>query len=268
MGAPAQRGDVEAAISAPAVPALPPDANRPGWLDLLSVVAIVWYAVVVLLVGTAFLWWALYGFEEDILAGPKELVLDVMLAGVAMVACWEFACRRQGRSVASGLYVLPVASRTIIVSLATGIGCTALALFFAHFASSGPSNLRGYLMSPGENDPTGSAPFFLPVLLIIVPLSLCNELYYRGFLFPALSRLIGPIWATFPTVGFSMLPLALVMFDDRNFFDTICAGIIGVSNSWLRHRYRSVVPCLISRVMGDVAQVLWLLSAHWHGILI
>ena len=266
MGAQTPWGEVGEATRNLAVPALPPDANRPGWLDLLSVVAIVWYAIVVLLLGTGFLWWALYGFEEDILAGPKELVLDVILAGVAMVACWEFACRRQGRSMASGLYVLPVPSRTIVVSLATGIGCIALALFFAYLLSSGPSNLQGYLMSSAENDPTGSAPFFLPVLLIIVPLTLCNELYYRGFLYPILSRLIGPIWATFPTVGLSMLSFALVMFDDRNFFDTICVGIIGIANSWLRHRYRSVVPCLVARVVGDVAQVLWLLSAHWYGV--
>lgn len=268
MGAHTHRGDVEAAIKAPTVPPLPPNANRPGWLDLLSVVAIVWYAIVVLLVGTASLWWALYGFEEDILPGPRELVLDALLAVVTMVACWEFACRRQGRSMASGLYLLPVKPRDFVVSVAAGIGCTVLALFFAHLLSSGPSNLSGYLISPTENDPTGSAPVFLPVLLIILPLSLCNELYYRGFLYPALSRMIGPIWAAFPTVGLSVLPLALLMFDERNFFDTIAAGIIGVVNTWLQHRYQSVVPCLVARVVGDITQVSWLLSAHWHGILI
>jgi hypothetical protein len=63
-----------------------------------------------------------------------------------------------------------------------------------------------------------------------------------------------------------VLPLMLVMFDERNFVDPITAGIIGVVFSWIRHRYQSVVPCLIARFAGDVTQVGWIVAVSYGAV--
>lgn len=250
------------------VPSLPPGANRPGWLDLLSVIAIMWYAIIVVIVGLSVIWIGLGdpdGNFEGFLEGPEALFPDVLLAVVTLTACWEFACRRHGRSFASGLDVVPVAPRVMALSVLAGIGCTTLGVLLAQLVSSGPSSLQDYLLPAAENGSVGHT-LFLPILLLSVPLSLCNELFYRGFLYPTFSRLIGPFPAIIPTVGLQVLPLMLVMFDERNFVDPITAGIIGAVFSWIRHRYQSVVPCLIARFAGDVTQFGWIVATAYGAV--
>lgn len=250
------------------VPSLPPGANRPGWLDLLSVIAIMWYAIILVIVALSMIWIVLGvpdGNSEGFMEGPLGLLPDVLIAVVTFAACWEFACRRHGRSFVSGFEIVPVAPRVMVLSVIAGIGCTTLGVLLARLVSSGPSSLEDYLLPATENGLAGQT-LFLPILLLSVPLTLCNELFYRGILYPTLSRLIGPFPAVIPTVGLQVLPLMLVMFDERNFVDPITAGIIGVVFSWIRHRYQSVVPCLIARLAGDVTQFGWIVATAYGAV--
>jgi membrane protease YdiL (CAAX protease family) len=246
------------------IPALPPDANRPDWRDLLSVLAIVWYAIVVLMVGIMAFWTLFYGVEEEFIEGPEEILLDALIAAIAMAAAWAFACRKQGRSFASGFEVVPIGARAFITSLFAGTMCAVVAIGLSRLLSSGPSDLEEYLIQPSGNGWPGAEVFY-PVLLIALPLCLCSEIFYRGFVFPVLRRSIGPFGAALLTVGLGTFHWLIFISNERNFFDPLYLAVIGVILTWMRHRYDSLLPCLVARSAGEITYVVWLIASFHYA---
>lgn len=245
-------------------PALPPDANRPDWRDLLSVLAIVWYAIVVLMVGIMAFWTLFYGAEEEFIEGPEEILLDALVAAIAMAAAWAFASRKQRRSFASGFEVVPIGARAFTISLFAGTMCAVVAIGLSGLLSSGPSDLEEYLIQPPGNGWPGSEVFY-PVLLIALPLCLCSEIFYRGFVFPVLRRTIGPFWAALLTVSLGTFHWLIFITDERDYFDPLYLAIIGVIFTWMRHRYNSLLPCLVARVAGEFTYIVWLIASFHYA---
>lgn len=246
------------------VPALPPNANRPGWRDLLSVLAIVWYSVVVMLISLTAFWVLFYGDDEYLLEGPEEMLLDVVLAAIGVIAAWVFASMRQGRSFADGFYIVPIDVKAYAMSLLAGLGCAAVALAITSRLAAGPSDLAGYLIEPLSGGLDGSRVRFF-VIVIALPLCLCSEIFYRGFVFPVLRRAAGPIWGGCLTVLLATSHWIIMIPDERNFFDPIYIATIGVVFTWMRHRYDSLLPCLVARGAGEMAYTVWLIATVYHA---
>lgn len=246
------------------VPPLPPNINRPEWRDLLSAVAIVWYLFILIMVGFIVIWQVYFHGDEAFMEGPEAIMIDASIGVIAVVAAWVFTCGRYGRSITDGFYLRPINASAFALSLLAGLVCAIIAILVTSRLADGVSDLEGFLIQPAV-DETSKAVVHYAVILVILPKCLCSEIFYRGFAFPILRKTAGPVRGAALTVGLAMLPWFLILGLERQFFDLIYLAIIGVVLTWMRHRYESLLPCLVARGAAEVTCIVWLIASVRYG---
>lgn len=227
-------------------PELPSGANRPGWLDLAAVLGIVWSVeifggVIVALVSIA---------KNGMPAGPDGLdfepwaiIATAPLSALAtIIACWYFACRRHNRTFRDGLYVGSVPGQVVLSSLVLGLVCAVIGGIVMSFFSTGGSQLESLLLRPSADDPDKMTLFY-PLLVLFVLFPVLEELYYRGFLFSVLERLLGLRWSFAIVVIWFGLIHAPQLVGDLAALPVVT--VMGVVFTWLRYKHGSILPGIV-----------------------
>ncbi|HUU82411.1 MAG TPA: CPBP family intramembrane glutamic endopeptidase [Phycisphaerae bacterium] len=187
-----QPGDIPPAVPV-ARPVLPPEPASVGGRDLLMGVAIIWCVELSLGVAAGFT----MGFQASLTGQdlPTDLAMGLPAMWIcaltlasnagAAVVCWYFLCRKYDRSVTEGFALGPRPVSSYVICILVGALAAFLGAVVLGFGSTGESPLAEMVSTP-----EGLTAF--TIIALVVPLF--EELYYRGFLFPILSKTLGASW--------------------------------------------------------------------------
>ena len=221
----------------PEAPEARPEAGEPdepkrsaNWLDLVIAVAILWS--IELLLAVVLL--ALAG-GPDLSTIPLGLLAASLLsATVTFVVSWVFVCKRYGKPLAEGFAIAGVPRRTIAWSLALGVAGAVAAALLMGLMPEGDS-----LMTKLGRTPTG----LVVLVTIAIALPPFEEIYYRGFIFPVLSRHLGGVAAILIVAGwFGAAHVGQLTGDWLGIPIVFTMGIIWTVQ---RHRTGSLVPSIV-----------------------
>ena len=226
-----------------AVPPLPL-AKSLRWKDLALALAVIW--------GVNFAIQLLAGFAIGIYAAidhvdflslfmqPKVL-LPLTLAGwiVGIVMAWYCACARGGASAREGFAVRPVSWRVLAAAAMLGLFGAIVAGAIGtrvHGSHSVMSKLVVVHTENGHNRPS----LLMFGFALLAPVF--EEIYYRGFVFTALSKLAST-WTAFVVVSiwFGLIHAFQLAGDWVFLFWVACMGVLW---SVLRVRYNSIAPSM------------------------
>ncbi|MFC1453720.1 lysostaphin resistance A-like protein [Verrucomicrobiota bacterium] len=139
-------------------------------------------------------------------------------AVATLIVTWALVCRKYRKPFYDGFLITRVSRRTVLVSLLIGVGYALIALLLMSKFSTGKS-----LLEQIARTPIGLT--YLLVLMIALPP--VEELYYRGFLFPALQKSWGSVAAVLVvTVWFGAAHSAQLMQDPIGILIVALAGAI------------------------------------------
>ena len=222
----------------PAAVAAKPEG--PGWLELLIGVGLIWAFSIAVNVGTAVIALISAGFKPQAMKiGPGIILLTSLLdAGWTLAVAWYILCRRRRRSVAAGFVIAGVRPLTLSLSVSLGL-LAATGAFWLESCYGVPDTLMNRLVST----PAGLAA--VTVLAMTIPL--VEEMYYRGFLFPGLRRLLGAA----PAIAIVTLWFA-AMHVIQNLGDWAALGAILTVSLLLtlqRHLTGSLLPPLVTHLV-------------------
>ena len=156
-----------AGMPEPRETAAPP---QPGLRDLMAVY------LARLALGAMLGWWA----GED--GGARTLLAALVMALATLGLVGWFGCARHGTGPVQGLALHRVSRRMAAASVAVALLLAGLAMLAAAFFVEGRS--AAYKMATG--DATRRLWFAMALLL-----PFCEEIYYRGFIYPVLRRAAG-----------------------------------------------------------------------------
>jgi len=156
-------------------------------IDVLIGVPILWGVELLLgvtLVVWLFLVWGMSAHLED---HPAAILISTFASAVAtLIVTWVLVCRKYHKPFVAGFLITRVSRRTVLISLLIGAGYALVAaLLFSKFSTG-----KGLLEQMAQT-PIG----LFCVLVMTVALPPVEELYYRGFLFPALQKSWGSVAA-------------------------------------------------------------------------
>ena len=259
-------GDMEPAAEPPPLSA---DANRPRWLEFIAVVAIIWAVEVFLGVIVAVVTFAAHGLPEGtstFVPAPWAIVLTVPISFLVTTGtCWYFAAKRYGRTFADGLYFVPVSAGALRKAAAMGLAWAGMGAVVVFFLSTGESPLAELVVRPDPDDPSRLTMFY-PILLVFVLVPVLEELYYRGFIYSVLARVLSVRWAFAITVLWFTLVHVPQLKDDPVGIPVIL--VMGVLCTWLRIRYESVYPAIVCHFVYNLVLVVLSViqvTLHNHG---
>jgi len=199
--------------------------------DLLAGVGIIW--AIELAFGAVL---ALSGGPRAEGAGPIMILVTTMLGTAAVfVVSWGFVCRKYGKSLVEGFAIRRVPRRTLVVSATIGVVSGVVAAVLCFLFSTGES-----FMHELASTPLGFA--VTAFLALTVPP--VEEIYYRGFLFPVLTRKLGVVGGILVvTVWFGMAHGFQLAKDPVGLAIVVVMGLMWTLQ---RHLSRSLVPCIVS----------------------
>lgn len=208
-----------------------PGPHSVSGLDLLAGVGIIWAVELVLgIVLESSGGLSTSGF------GPVMILVTSMLGAAAtFVVCWLFVCRKYGKSLVEGFAIRRVPSKTIFLSVAIGLaGAVAATALISQFGT-GKSLMEKLLSTPAG---------FAVMVFLGLTVPPFEEIYYRGFIFPVLSRKLG--------VAGGIL-LVVVWFGSAHAFQLakdpaalIIVVVMGLVWTLQRHLSKSLVPSIVS----------------------
>jgi membrane protease YdiL (CAAX protease family) len=163
--------------AAPQLGGTPPPEIRiesPSGRDLLIGVGILW--TLELVIG---IWAVSSGLKPEELSPAQILTTTLISAVGTCVVVWTFTCARYRRSWRQGFSILPLGRMALLWSALAGILLAVAASVVLSSMSQGKS-----FMAKLAARPHGVQVIYLLALLLPV----VEELYYRGFIYPILSR--------------------------------------------------------------------------------
>jgi membrane protease YdiL (CAAX protease family) len=202
---------------------------------LLVAVAIVWAfdgLLGVALVASHFLWTGNLTIMEF---SPVAIGATTILSnGFCFAVTWFFVCRKYRKAFKEGFGLISLGAKPVATSLAIGIVGAAIAIglmaryggkdtFMAHVAST----RRGFIV--------------LAIMAVFVPPF--EEIYYRGFVFPGLRKLIGPWWSVTAVSLWFGLCHAVQLAGD--WVDMLVVLGMGTLFTLQRQWYGSLVPSIV-----------------------
>jgi membrane protease YdiL (CAAX protease family) len=165
----------------------------------------------------------------------------VLLAAISM-AWWFTRSRQKSTRLASPTSVdwtTALVGIAGVLILVFGLGGVLSAVF-------GSAHVRTPFT---PNAPVGSVPFLLDIAIVIGLAPVCEELLFRGYVFPALSRWRGWVPAALITgVGFGALHLP-----EYSFLACAPLALFGVGLCTLYRYTGSVVPCMVAHSLNNAA---------------
>jgi len=226
----------------PEPPPLPPTA--PGWRDLGIALALIWCVELVLGVVFVVSQVVSTGFDAaELPVPPPELLIPLTLISSAfcMGVVWHFACRKYRKGLREGLRITAAPPRALGASVGLGLGCALVATVLMYLFSTGESFLEDLLI---QEDEAATPKFVVAFAVLFLVLPVFEEVYYRGFLFPIFRRLLGVRWAFATIVVWFGLVHAPQLAGDWAGLPVVTA--MGALWTYLRIRYDSIVPCMVS----------------------
>ena len=148
----------------------------PTGKDLLKAVGLIWGFSLLVGIGVGV-------FRLD-LSNPAAIAVMVLLDGTAtFLLVRHFACAKHARSWREGLGLVPIPKRLLMKSVLIGVLGALIGALLLHAFAEGKSSMAKLTSKPGG---------LMVVTLIGLLLPLVEEMYYRGFILPVLSRKLGP----------------------------------------------------------------------------
>lgn len=182
------------------------------------------------------------GFKPKLPGGYGALALTVLGWGFALAVAWWVACRRRGAE--EGLALSRVSLRTTVWAALIGLAGGAIAFTVLVSFPATETPMDEMAASPGGLTA-------IAVLTLAVPI--CEELYYRGFVFSILARGLGT------GVAFGIVAVwfgALHVLQYWGSWPTIAiVAAMGVVWTVMRVRTGSVVPSLVSHWVYNVTTI-------------
>ena len=217
-------------------------------IDLLIGVPVVWLGE--LTIATFLILFV--GGEDVIIEYPRFLVVSGLASGlITLLVSWSLVCRKYKRSFFEGFTLTPIGEkglrRSVVIGIAGALGGSLLMYGFStgeSFVAQITSTRNGFLA-------------FAALALILPPV---EEVYYRGFIFPALEKKLGGVWAIVAvTVWFGLVHAAQLAGDWAGIPVVMAMGAI-----WTVQRYvsGSLTPSLISHWVYNFSLVLLGLSTQ------
>lgn len=165
-----------------------PKADSVSGLDLLYGVPLLWAAE--FYIGMILLGYILLrsgGIEYKLEDHPVAILLTTFCSAlITIVVTWVLVCRKYHKSFLDGFRITRVSRKTILTSLLMGAGYAVIGTLLCSRYSTGKG-----LFELMAQTPTGLA----CVLLLSIALPPVEEMYYHGFLFPALQKSWGNVAA-------------------------------------------------------------------------
>jgi membrane protease YdiL (CAAX protease family) len=188
-----------------------PETPKPKWdavhgMDVLIGVPILWAIEIVLGVILVVCVVVASGSPEHLENHPVAiLIVTYISTAVALLVTWLLVCKKYGKSFCEGFIITRVSKRTVLLSLALGIGYALIAALLSTKFTTGESMIEKLISTP-----TG----LLCILILTVTLPPFEELYFRGFLFPALQRSWGSIAALLTVIAWFGIAHAAQLLKD------------------------------------------------------
>jgi len=225
----------------------PPPAPELGWKDFLKAIGIIWAIEVVLGILTAVIMLAASGFQPQSMALRLEYVFpSLVLSWIATFAVvWYFACRKIRRPVRQALALRAVSWKTALRCAGVGVAAAFVAGILMFFFANEKGYITDLALKPPDEEGGGPviAPLFLLVLFLVPPL---EELYYRGFVYPSLRRLVGvPVAFAAVVLWFGIIHPPPLYGDWAGV--AVVTGM-GAVFTYLRQRYDSVLPSIAAHL--------------------
>ncbi|HEU4405642.1 MAG TPA: CPBP family intramembrane glutamic endopeptidase [Polyangiaceae bacterium] len=231
----------------PAALAAPPRRAAHGLRDVVKAMAIIW-GLDLLFFGSLAVATALRpGGKIDDSVGLRFAPVDAV---ITLGVCWLFACRKYRRPFRDGFGLSSARPRTV---LAAGLAGALAALFYGQLAVRGIGNTPTP-MSEWVGKIVSTPNGFLFLLVTFPAIAAVEELYYRGFIFPALAERWGLLVAAAVTAAwFGLLHLPQLQGNWVAFSYVVSMGIFF---TLLRARTGSTAPGLTAHVAYNTTLLL------------
>jgi len=181
---------------------------------------------------------------------PVLLVLHSFASGAwTLAVVWLLACRLKRRPLADGLELQPPGRWWLAWSVALGaIMASAGALVSSEWGR------QDTMIAKMGSTREGLA--FLAVMAVTVA-PLCEEVYYRGLVFPALRRSIGAGWAGLIVVGWFMAIHVPQLVGERgfDFASLACVAGAGLVFTVIRHWSDSLLPSITAHLVYNTTLI-------------
>lgn len=226
-----------------------------GWRDLATAIGIMW----ALEIGLAILSFAVLltvsGFDLSSLNLQVSYFLPAIVFSWtgSLVVMWYFGCRKYRIPFRETFAVRPVSQRTLLYSACGGLGCAVVAGIFMVIFSSGEAKIAELIFEPPSEE-GGKTTISLVFVAIALTLPLLEEVYYRGFLYGALQRLVGvPLAVTIVIVWFGLVHAPQLAGD---WTGLIPVTIMGAVFTVLRQWQGSILPSIVAHLSYNFVLVL------------
>jgi membrane protease YdiL (CAAX protease family) len=216
-----------------------------GIADVVGGVASIWLANLLLMVVAQIVRRITLGArgEDDALTlawAPVDGVLTL-----AMV--WLFACRRHRRSPLDALGLAPAPVPVMLGAAALGlVGAASFRALLGLGLGGGKTPMQQWVGAVTDR-PAGG----LLLLALVIAMAAIEEVYYRGFVFPAVAARWGSRRATLLVAGWFALVHVPQLWG--NWVAVALVGAMGTAITLLRARTGSVLPGLAAHLVYNAA---------------
>jgi membrane protease YdiL (CAAX protease family) len=239
---PATRGQIAA----------PPGRTTHGLRDVVKAVATIWGIEFVLFTAFAVV---MAVRSEGKIDKSMALRLTPVDAAITLGASWLFACHKYRRPFREAFGLAGARQRTV---LAAGLAGALAAIASGQLVSRGIGNTPTP-MSEWVGKIASTSNGFLFLILAFPVIGAVEEIYYRGFVFPALAERWGAVVATVVTAAwFGLLHLPQLK---GNWFALAYVASMGVFFTVLRARTGSTAPGLAAHMIYNATLPLGALIA-------
>jgi membrane protease YdiL (CAAX protease family) len=232
-------------------PVTPPKPTSVCGRDLLIGVPIAWGCDLVLIAGAAIAAILVTLLAADALDSIEQnppilpLLVGQLFAGIAAaVVAWYFVCRKYGKTFVEGFSLRPTSWRAQIGCLLLG-AVSAILIGLAPGEDTGDSMLADLVQAPYG---------LLAISILAVILPPFEEMYYRGFIFPALRKKLGGGAAIVIVASWFGLIHLPQLFPDL--LAVLAVASMGLIWTVLRHVSDSLWPPIITHWTYNVTLVI------------
>jgi membrane protease YdiL (CAAX protease family) len=214
-------------------PAQPSGAEnrRPGTRELLIGIAIIW----AIDLGAAIAMIGAEGWKTKSSSPLTTLLMSVLSGAGTLAVIWSLTCRKYHLSFTEGFSLSKVGRRTAIQSAVAGILLAAASAALVVQFGTDESTMEKLVSKPGG---------LVAVCFMALVLPPIEELYYRGFIYPALERKWG---GTAAVVIVTLWFVAIHVPQLAGNWILILPVLMGSTVLTLqRHRTKSLTPSMIT----------------------
>ena len=173
-----------------------------------------------------------------------QVGLSLLLAICTATVTWYFLCRRHKRSLKRGYVLAPLSAHSTLACVATGLVCAAIAAVLMSLFSTGESAIAKM---------TSTLPGYLVFAVFAAIAPPLEEMYYRGFLFNTIRRILGMPWAWLLVSVWFCIPHVLQLVGDYAGIPVIL--VMGAIWTWQRYRYESLLAPILCHTTYNVCLV-------------